>query len=220
MGTNQVEDKGWGRLGMAAASVALVVVTLAALSPVAAASSGTAVREPQYGFSFSLPSAWKLVPLDGSDITALLNAATHNDPSLASALDSQITSEASKGMKVFAIGPVSGSVAPNVNVIVSAPGGDIPTGNEFAREAVAEAKIEMSQLGAGHPKAFVVKNRLGDVAEATYTLSLRGTHEAGEQLFAHHGANLDIVTVTTSTSASTKAIANHVVNSWHWEQAG
>jgi hypothetical protein len=204
-------------MGMAAASAALVVVTLAALSPVAGASSGTVVREPQYGFSFSLPTSWKLVPLDGSDITALLNAATHDDPSLASALDSQITAEATKGMKVFAIGPVSGSVAPNVNVIVTAPGQSIPTGNEFAREAVAEAKIEMSQIGAGHSKAFVVKNRLGDIAEATYTLNLKGTTEAGVQLFAHHGPDLDVVTVTTSSPANSKAIANDVVNSWHWK---
>jgi hypothetical protein len=47
-------------------------------------------------------------------------------------------------------------------------------------------------------------------------LTLNGLHEAGEQIYAHHGSNLDIVTVTTSSSASSKAIATDLVNSWHW----
>ena len=215
MGANQ---RNWRRvrIGVSATSAALVVVTLAALSTVAGASSGIVIREPQYGFSFSLPAGWEQVPLDGSDVTALLNAATHDDPALANALDSQITSEASKGMKVFVIGPVSGSVASNVNVIVNAPGGFIPSGNEFASEAVAEAKIEMAQIGATHIKAIAVKNHLGDVAESTYRISLQGTNEVGEQFFAHHGANLLVVTVTTSSPASAKTIANDVANSWRW----
>lgn len=201
---------------MLAAAGALTVVTLAATEAVAAASPGVVVREPQYGFTFSLPGGWKQVPLNGSDISALIKSATHNDPSLASALDSQITSEASKGMKVFAIGPVSGSVASNVNVIVTTPGGFIPSGAEFAREAVAEAKIEMSQIGATHVKGSAVKNELGNVAAVTYALTLQGTNEIGEQFFAHHGQSLYIVTVTTSSSSTTKAIANHVVSSWRW----
>jgi hypothetical protein len=215
MGANQ---RNWrrGRIGATATTTALVVFTLAALGTVAGASSGVVIREPQYGFSFSLPAGWEQVPLDGTDVTALLNAATHDDPSLASALDSQITSEASKGMKVFVIGPVSGLVASNVNVIVTAPGGFIPSGSEFAREAVAEAKIEMAQIGATHVKAFAVKNHLGDVAESTYAISLKGTNEVGEQFFAHHGTDLLVVTVTTSSSATAKAIANDVVNSWRW----
>jgi hypothetical protein len=215
MGANQPNSRR-GRIGAAATSAALVVVTLAALSTVAGASSGVVIREPQYGFSFSLPAGWEQVPLDGSDVTALLNAATHDDPSLASALDSQITSEASKGMKVFVIGPVSGSVASNVNVIVNAPGGFIPSGTEFAREAVAEAKIEMAQIGATHIKAIAVKNHLGNVAESTYRISLQGTNEVGEQFFAHHGPNLLVVTVTTSSPATAKAIANDVASTWRW----
>lgn len=214
--TNQ-QKRHHTRISALAASAVLAIVTLAAMQTAAGASSGLVIHEPQYKFSFSLPTGWKQVPLDGSDVTALLKTATHDDPSLANALDSQITSEASKGMKVFAIGPVSGSVASNVNVIVTAPGGYIPTGSQFAHEAVAEAKIEMSQIGASHFKAFVVKNRLGDVAEDTYTLTLQGSHEAGEQLFAHHGADVEVVTVTTASPAQTKAIGNQVANSWRWK---
>ena len=40
----------------------------------AGASSGPVIKQPQYGFSFTLPADWKQVPLDGSDVTALLNA--------------------------------------------------------------------------------------------------------------------------------------------------
>ena len=98
----------------------------------ASASSGTVLKEPQYGFSFQLPANWKQVPLDGSDVTALLNSASHDDPTLANALSSEVTSGAAKGMKVFAIGPLAGSTVPNVNVIVTSSAG-APTGPPLLR---------------------------------------------------------------------------------------
>ncbi len=149
----------------------------------AGTSSGVVVRQPQYGFSFTLPANWKQVPLNGSDVTALLNAATHDDPTLANALDSEVTSAASKGMKVFAIGPVAGSTAPNVNVIVASAAGS-PTGRAFGRAAAAEAKIELTQVDANHIKTSVVKNRLGTSAQATYQLNLKNAApEFGEQFY-------------------------------------
>jgi uncharacterized membrane protein YgcG len=74
----------------------------------------------------------------------------------------------------------------------------------------------MAQIGATHVKAFAVKNHLGDVAESTYAISLNGTKEVGEQFFAHQGTDLLVVTVTTSSSATAKAIANDVAKSWRW----
>lgn len=165
------------------AAAALVGILLASGGGWAAASSGVVVQEPQYGFSLTLPADWKQVPLDGSDVTALLNAATHDDPALTNALNGQISAAASKGMKVFGVGPISGSTVPNVNVIVSSAAG-APTGRAFAPAAIVQAKIEFAELDASHVKAAVVDNRMGDVAEVTYELSAKnlGT-EFGEQYY-------------------------------------
>jgi hypothetical protein len=182
----------------------------------AGAASGIVIREPQYGFSFNLPANWKQVPLDGSDVTALLNSAAHDEPTLANALDSQVTSAASKGMKVFAIGPLVGSTVPNVNVIVSSSAG-APSGRSFAQAAVAEAKIALTQVGAGHLKASIVKNPLGTSAQVTYELNLKTAGvEFGEQFYVRHAAQVVVVTVTTSQSTSTKSNAKLVANTWRW----
>jgi hypothetical protein len=182
----------------------------------AGASSGTLVKEPQYGFSFRLPSGWKEVPLDGSDVKSLLSNATHDDPSLSNALDSQIVSESAKGMKVFGIGPLTNSSTPDVDVIVISAAGT-PSGRAFASEGVTEAKIEYAQIGAVHYKASVVTDRLGDAAKGTYELKGKtlGT-QYGTQYFVRHKASVYIVTVTTPSAASTQTAGNLIVNSWRW----
>ena len=181
----------------------------------ASASPGVVIREPQYGFSFNLPANWKQVPLDGSDVTALLNTATHDDPTLSNALDSEITSAASKGIKVFAIGPVAGSTVPNVNVVVTSSAG-APTGRAFAQGAIAEAKIEFTQVGASHLKTSIIKNRLGNSAQATYELNIESTVEYGHQFYVQHGAHVFIVTITTSNPASSQSNAQLIEDSWRW----
>ena len=197
------------------ASAALLAFLLVVGASSAAFSAGTVVKEPQYGFSFALPAGWQEVPLDGSDVTALLNIATHNDPSLTKALGSEVSSAPSKGMKVFAIGPAAGSSAPNVNVIVVSSAGT-PTGRSFAPAAIAEAKIEFAQLGVRHIKSSIVNNHLGRAAQVTYELTLNGIHEFGDQFYALHTSHVDIVTVTTGSVASSEADARIVVNSWRW----
>jgi hypothetical protein len=183
----------------------------------AGASSGTVVKEPHYGFSFRLPISWKQVPLDGGDVKSLLNAATHDDPALANSLDSEIVSQASKGMKVFAIGPVSGAGAPTVNVIVLSAAGS-PSGRPFAQAAVAEAKIEYVQLSATSYQASVVTNQLGTTAMGSYDLSTSGTggHQFGIQYFVRHKSHIDVITVTTASKASTQSAAKTIVKSWRW----
>jgi hypothetical protein len=198
------------------ASSVLVAVLLLMGETVAGAASGVVISEHQYGFSFTMPPNWKQVPLNGSDVTALLNAATHDDPSLANALDSEVTSAASKGMKVFAIGPVLWSAVPNLNVIVSSAAG-APTGREFAQEAAAEAKIELTQVNASHVQTSIVTNRLGTTAKATYQLAVKGSStEFGEQFYVQHKNYVDIVTLTTTSSTTTRSIAQRIVNSWRW----
>jgi hypothetical protein len=194
---------------------ALVAAVLVLGETGAGASSGTVVKEPQYGFSFNLPVNWKQVPLDGSDVTALLNSASHDDPSLANALGSEVTSGAAKGMKVFAVGPLAGSTVPNVNVIVTSSAG-APSGRAFAQAAIAEAKIEFTQIGATHLKTSIVNNRLGSSAEATYELDLKSSAQFGEQFYLRHGAHVDIVTITTSSHAATGSNAQFIMNSWRW----
>ncbi len=189
---------------------------LVALSAAGAgASSGTVIKEPHDGFSFSIPNNWKQIPLDSGDVIALLKQATHDDPSLANALGNELTSAGAKGIKVFAIGPVKGSSAPTVNVIVSSSAG-APTGKDFAPAAVAQAKIELTQVGASGVKAAIANNHLGRTAEATYVLHLKNQQEYGEQFYALHGAHVDIVTITSGSAAGTKSDARFVANSWHW----
>jgi hypothetical protein len=200
--------------GGASGTLAAVLLVLAATS--AGASSAVTIKNSQYGFSFSVPANWKQVPLNGSDVKALLNAATHDDPSLTNALDSEVISASSKGMKVLAIGPVQGLSSPNVNVIVTSAAGS-PSGRAFAPAAIAQAKIEFAQVSATHVKTSIVSNRLGNVARVTYELSTKtsGT-EYGAQYYARHKSNLEIVTITTSSQASTQSDSQLIVNSWRW----
>ncbi len=182
----------------------------------AGATSPSVVSEPTYGFSFTLPAGWKQVPLNGGDVTALLNAAVHNDPTLANALSGEVSSAASKGMKVFAVGPVSGSTVANLNIIVTSSSG-APTGNAFAPAAVAEAKIGLAELRASDPKTSVVHNRLGTVAEATYELTLKGSPaQFGTQFYVLHGSHIEIISVTTSSRSGSQADARAMVNGWRW----
>ena len=201
------------RSGLGATLTALIVVL--ATAPVGAAAQGPVVKETQYGFSFRLPTGWRQVPLDGSDVTALLNIATHNDPSLTNALQGEVTSATSKGIKAFGVGPVEGGVAQNVNVIVTSAAG-APTGREFPPAAIAEAKIGFSQIGATHMRTSIVNDRLGNAAQITYQLNLEGLKEYGEQVYALHKSNIDIVTVTTASAAASQSETRLLVNSWKW----
>ena len=199
------------------ASVALVAGLLVVGESGAGAAVGTAVNEPTYGFSFLLPPSWKTVPLNGGDVTALLNAAAHNDPTLANALSGEVNGAASKGIKVFAVGPVSGSTAANMNIVITSSAG-APTGSEFAPAAVAEAKIGLTELGTNHTRISVVHNRLGTVAQATYELTLKGSPpQFGDQIYAMHKSYIEIISVTTSNPSKSQAAARVIVNSWRWQ---
>jgi hypothetical protein len=200
------------------ASAALVAVLLALGNMSAGASTGVVIKEPQYGFSFALPVNWKPVPLNGSDVTALLNSATHDNPTLANALNGEISSGVVAGMKVFAIGPFSGSTVPNVNVIVTSSSGS-PTGSAFASAAVAEAKIGLTQVGTSHIKASIVNNHLGRSAQVTYELDLKSGPQFGEQFYTQHKSNVEVVTVSTSSAASSQSDARLIVDSWRWSRS-
>ena len=205
----------------AAASVTLASSVLVLGGMGAGASTGATgavVREPQYGFSFALPANWKQVPLDGSDVTALLDAAAHNDPTLVNALSSEVRSAATGRIKVFAVGPLTGSSVPNGNVVVT-PSDGAPTGNSFAAAAAAEAKIGLTQIGASHIQAVIVTNPLGKVAEVTYELRLSTGPVFGDQFYALHNSNVEVVTVSSSNLASSRSSARLMVGSWRWSRS-
>jgi hypothetical protein len=194
-----------------------VAGTLAGGAASASAGSQVQIREPQYGFTFALPANWRQVPLDGSDITNLLNTATHDDPSLANGLSAEVTAGASKGMKVFAIGPVMGSSVPNVNVIVASSAGE-PTGRQFAESSVTDAKIEFAEIGAQQIKASVVHTRLGVAAEVTYVLNIKNAaQQSGTQLYLQHNSHIDIVTATSPNAANSQSNMQLVIKSWRWK---
>jgi hypothetical protein len=181
----------------------------------ASAHSGVEVKEPQYGFSFALPASWKQVPLNGTDVTSLLNAATHDDPSLTNGLSSEVESAASKGVKVFAIGPVSGLSVPNVNVIVGTNTGGL-TGRSFAQSQAAEAKIEFTEIGATHIKESIVRYRAGTAAQLTYELGVEGSEVIGTQVYLEHNSHIEIVTVSTPTAADSQSNMRLIMDSWRW----
>jgi hypothetical protein len=198
-------------------SVLVTTATLTEGAVSAGADSRMQIREPQYGFSFALPANWKQVPLNGSDITDLLNTATHDDPALANGLSTEVKAGASKGMKVFAIGPVVGSSVPNVNVIVGSSAGE-PTGHAFAQESATEAKIEFAEIGAQQVKTSIVKTRLGTEAEVTYVLNLKNSAaQFGAQLYLQHKSHIDIVTSTAPKAANSRSSLQLVIETWRWK---
>jgi hypothetical protein len=185
----------------------------------AAAAQGTKINSAANGFAFVLPAGWKSIPVNGSNVSGLLKLAAKNDPKLAQTLNSQVEQATERGTKVYAIGPVSGQNAPNINVIVTS-GAGAPTGDAFASAVVGQAKQELSSVGATHVTASVVHSQLGATAQSTYTLPSsisKGSPLAGYQIYALHGSRVYVVTITTTSAALDRSVANKVKGSWTWK---
>ena len=178
--------------------------------------SGQLVREPKYGFTLRLPAQWNPIPLDGSDITSLLNTATHDDPSLTNALDTQVKSATAQGIKVFAVGPLAGTFVPNVNVIMQSsavvPGGK----GAFLGSVTVQAKISLGEAGIKKIRSTTVHDAMGSVVQVSYTLPLKTGDAQGVQIYAEHGSRLAIMTVTTSNSGQSLSLARAIAGSWRW----
>jgi hypothetical protein len=210
-------DRSRRRIMFLGLSTLVMAATLTEGAVSASADSRIQIREPQYGFSFALPANWKQVPLDGSDITSLLNTATHEDPTLANGLSAEVKAGDSKGIKVFAIGPVTGSSVPNVNVIVASSAGE-PTGHAFAQSSATEAKIGFAEIGAQQIKTSIVHTRLGVAAEVTYILNIKNSApQFGAQLYLQHKSRIDIVTATTAKAADSRSNLQLVIETWRWK---
>jgi hypothetical protein len=177
------------------------------------------VNESQYGFSFSMPPNWTAVPLSSTDTGALLNVAKSIDPSLSNVLDSQLTQAAKQGIKVYAVGPVSGAFFPSLNIGIESSSGS-PTGQAFLSAVDAEVKIELTAAGMQDLKTSDVQLPMGNALQVMYKLPLKTTHivtDVGVQLYLEHGSHIYVVTVSSLSSSLDQSVAHVVENSWHWK---
>jgi hypothetical protein len=198
---------------MLASDVAGASWAAASVRPV---DNGGHARVTASGFSLLLPSGWNSVPLNGSDVTQLLNAATANDPSLTSALSAEVKQAASHHIKVFALGPARGSSVTDLNVVVE-PAAGLPSGKAFATAAVPEAKQALAQIGASHLVATVARTPLGTAALVTYQLPLKSVGSVvGLQVYVLRASHLYIIAFSGPTLGGDRTVARSVERSWHW----
>jgi hypothetical protein len=127
-----------------------------------------------------------------------------------------VKSAVEQGVKVFAIGPETNGSVPNVSIIDGSASG-APKGSAFPPAAVTQAKLSLTQIGATHIKAAVVKNNMGDTAEVVYQLPLKSGSVEGAQLYVQHGSRVVVMTVTTTSLANSTAAARTIVKSWKWK---
>jgi len=195
---------------------AVVGLLMASSAPAGAAT----VSEAQYGFTFSLPSNWTQIPLNAKDIGAIIGAAAKGDPALENVLDQQAVAATKKGLKVFAVGPISGGFFPNLNVGVTSAMG-APTGSAFVSLMMAEVKITLTEAGATHVDAAPAHLPLGPAVQAGYQLKLSVTAHPvlvhGLQFYVEHGSRLYVITFSGTTPAEYQPAAHEVVTSWHWQ---
>jgi hypothetical protein len=177
------------------------------------------VNETQYGFSFSLPSNWKAIPLTGTDAGALLNAAKSADPGLANVLDSQLIQAVKQGLKVYAVGPVAGTFIPNLNIGIESSSG-APTGQAFLSAMDAEVKILLTEAGVQNLKTSDARLPMGNALLVTYKLPLKTTRTVigvGVQLYIEHGPRVYVITFSSPSMALDQAVSHVVENSWSWK---
>jgi hypothetical protein len=205
------------RTGLVPVIGLVAVVALTTLGFLPSAAAGSSVTEKQYGFSFSLPSHWQQIPLDSRDIGAILKQATKSVPTLANVLDSQVEQAAKQGIKVFAVGPISGDAFPNLNIAVESSAGS-PTGSAFLSAAAPEVKIVLTESGARNLSVSPVKLRFGEALEATYILRAKSSLHPleGLQLYIEHGAFVYVITFTSLSADGNQSTARDVANSWRW----
>ncbi|HTT89263.1 MAG TPA: hypothetical protein VMF65_06875 [Acidimicrobiales bacterium] len=203
-------------------SLPIFAVALGVTAAMGVPAVAATVSLVQYGFSFSLPPKWTQIPLDSSDISSLISAATRGDPALENVLDQQVVQASKKGLKVFAVGPISGGFFPSLNVAV-ASAASMPSGpNQYSLMA-SEVKIILTEAGATEMKVATAHTHLGEVVQASYKLEVKSASHTVPvyemQSYVVHGPRLYVVTFAATTAAGTATEARVVEGSWHW-QAG
>ena len=214
------------------AGMVLVALTAAMLFPLAAApdasaqpAAATTVTVPQYGFSFSLLPRWAQVPLDAKDIGALVSAETKANPELGNVLDRQALQAAEQGVKVFAIGPITGDLFPDLEIAV-VPAPAALTSSNFVAVWTAEIKILLAESGATHITVATPQiPTLGDPVEAIFerqlkTLSGGSILDRDVELSVERGGHVYVISVVSGGvpggTAEDQMVAKELERSWRW----
>jgi len=207
--------------GLGVQRVVGALCAMSAMAGLAVTPAGaTTVTEARYGFSFSLPPQWTQVPLSSALIGKFMRAATKEDPSLEKALGNEVQQATKQHLKFLAIGPVTGSFFPNMNIgVESSPsfaGLSAPTLLPLVQAQVREL---LSSAGAHQLKVFTTKVHAASAVEANYGFPLAGPPAhlvQGVQLYIFHGGRLYVVTFTAVTQRQDVATARVVESSWRW----
>jgi hypothetical protein len=202
-----------GRLSAGLMAAAAIVAGSGQL-PAAAAT----VKEPQYGFTFSLPAGWMQVPLNAGLVGQFLRDARKKVPAFAKTLDNEVAQATKAHLKFLAIGPVSGGFFPNINIGIE------PSPSTASSPALLSLmKVEVKQLLAGlGVKQIQVSTPVlsfGAPVEATYAVRIHSgglqlVH--GLQLYLVHGGRLYVITFTAPTERADLESLHTVNTSWHW----
>lgn len=132
-------------------------------------------------------------------------------------LTTQVKQAAKEGIKIFAVGPITGQFASNMNVIVE-PQVTGPSTPGYFDELGVEVKLNLTNAGMKEVKTSKVHWSQGDAVQATYTLHLATLNASvkGIQDYVWHKGRIYVVTFSVSTFATDKSVAKIVSNSWHW----
>ena len=199
-------------LGTLVCGASLAGAALVATAPPGAA-AGSRVTDAPDGFSLILPGRWHEVALSGSDIGALLGNAAKDDKAIDQAAVQQALNEEKKGLKFFAFSSTpedNGNFFPNMNV-------GIYQGSAPASLLDAQAKIELTQIGAHAIRVTQVSYPSGRAVEATYTIALNPTTTLyGTQVYTEHAGSVYIATFTAGEKAVEARAAATVMPSWRF----
>ena len=181
------------------------------------AATSTRVNESKYGFSFTLPPKWEQIPLNGRDISGILDQALKADPAMKGSMTKEVQAAAKNGIKFFAIGPVLDQFASNLNIIVTSSAG-YPNNSSYYGIADSQIKINLTEAGFKDLKTSLVHLPFGKEIEATYELpsSLSGVPADGLQLYVKHKSHFEVITFTSHSSSVNQAAAEILEQSWKW----
>ncbi len=176
------------------------------------------VKNAKYGLSFTLPRHWEQISLSGNDISGLLDFVAKADPSMRSALTTDVRQAVKEGITIFAFGPIVDRFASNINVIVE-PQPSGPSTSGYFDELGVGVKLSLAGAGMKDISTSKVHWSQGTVLQATYTLHLASPSIAvkGVQDYVWHKGKIFVVTFSSAQLSTDTAAARVVGRSWHWD---
>ncbi|HEY1827812.1 MAG TPA: PsbP-related protein [Acidimicrobiales bacterium] len=196
-------------LGLGAAAL-LTATAMIGSTAAAGGATPAKVTDTHDGFTFALPSGWSQVSLKGNKVGQLLGKAKKVSPQLRQTLNSEVTPQTEKSVKVYATATTqSAGVFSNVNVIVESARADLATMEQVDRQG-------LGQIGAKSITQKAVRYSIGTVSVSSYTLQVEGGTVYGTQVYAGHGNSTYIVSFTAGTPALSATFENQIMRSWRF----